>query len=60
MPLMPPGNALFRAYYDGNGKLQATYIGPALVICTRCGEGSARLANNLCVWCGEALPRKES
>lgn len=50
MPLMPPGNALFAAYFDGNGKLQSVYIGTGPIMCSTCGRVTYRTASGRCPW----------
>lgn len=50
MPLMPPGNRLFRAYFDASGKLHAVYDGPAPRVCTRCGRLTYRTERGNCPW----------
>lgn len=55
MPLQPPGNRLFRAYLDGNGKLQSVYIGPAPLDCGSCSRRTYQTASGLCAWCRRPL-----
>lgn len=50
MPLMPPGNRLFRAYFDANTKLQQKFIGPDPITCRTCGRTTYRTASRRCPW----------
>lgn len=55
MPLLPPGNTLFRGYFDGNGKLQSTYIGPPPIVCASCHRETYLTASARCAWCRKPL-----
>lgn len=50
MPLMPPGNALFAAYFDASNKLQSKFIGPEPITCRRCGRVTYQTASGRCPW----------
>jgi len=61
MPLQPPGNALFQAYVDGNGKWQSKFIGPEPIDCASCGRRTYRTASGACAWCkGTLVARGEA
>lgn len=50
MPVMPPGNRLFRTYYDLTGKHHSVYIGPDLITCARCGRITYQATGGACPW----------
>jgi ribosomal protein L37E len=59
MPLWPPGNALFRAYIDQQGKYHAVYIGPDPIVCRRCGRTTYRTVSGRCPWASFCRPAEE-
>ena len=55
MPVMPPGNGLFRTYVDGNGRLQSQYLGPNPITCGSCGRTTYQTKSGNCAWCAKPL-----
>lgn len=60
MPVMPPGNALFRSYIDQQGRYHSVYIGTPPTVCPRCGRTTYRTASDACPWGALCLPKDHS
>jgi hypothetical protein len=60
MPSMPPGNEMFRAYIDQQGKYHSVYIGPDPIVCGVCGRTTYRTASGRCRGARYAGQRRRS